>query len=80
ATQAQLAFAEQQWHQAIPLLAQQMALEPTQPRWRLLKAMVHFELDQYAQAKREFSTLLEGKYASTAQQWLEQIQYLSDSE
>jgi len=80
ATQAQLAFAEQQWHQAIPLLAQQMVMEPAQPRWRLLKAMAHFELDQYVQAKREFSTLLEGKYASTAQQWLDQIQYLSDSE
>lgn len=79
ATKIQLSYNEQQWDKAIALLDQQIKQQPDNPRWKLLKAIAHFELSQYDQAKPIFTTLVGGKLDRSAQQWLAQIEYLSDA-
>lgn len=76
ATKSQLAYAEGKWPLAVSLLQQQIALEPKQDKWRLLKGIAHFELQQYSLAIIEFQSLQKGKYKNSAQQWLSQSQYL----
>lgn len=77
ATKSQLAYTEGKWALAVSLLQQQIALEPKQDKWRLLKGIAHFELQQYSLAITEFQSLQKGKYKNAAQQWLSQSQYLS---
>ena len=79
ATKIQLSYNEQQWDKAIALLDQQIKQQPDNPRWKLLKAIAHFELSQYDQAKPILTTLVGGKLDRSAQQWLAQIEYLSDA-
>lgn len=76
ATKSQLAYAEGKWPLAVSLLQQQIDLEPKQDKWRLLKGIAHFELQQYSLAITEFQSLQKGKYKNSAQQWLSQSQYL----
>ena len=76
ATKSQLAYAEGKWPLAVSLLQQQIDLEPKQEKWRLLKGIAHFELQQYSLAITEFQSLQKGKYKNSAQQWLSQSQYL----
>ncbi|MGF1799714.1 tetratricopeptide repeat protein [Vibrio gigantis] len=78
-TKIQLSYSEQEWDKAIALLDQQIEQQPNNPRWKLLKAIAHFELSQYAQAKPILTTLVGGKLDRSAQQWLAQIEYLSDA-
>ncbi|HGY9609091.1 tetratricopeptide repeat protein [Vibrio harveyi] len=77
AIKAQLAYSEQRWEQAVPLLKQQIKQQPENQRWQLLKAIAHFELHQYRQAKPLLESLLGGKFDSSAKQWLIQIDYLN---
>ena len=79
ATKSQLAYAEGKWPLAVSLLQQQIDLEPKQEKWRLLKGIAHFELQQYSLAITEFQSLQKGKYKNAAQQWLSQSQYLLGS-
>lgn len=79
ATKSQLAYAEGKWPLAVSLLQQQIDLEPKQDKWRLLKGIAHFELQQYSLAITEFQSLQKGKYKNAAQQWLSQSQYLLGS-
>ncbi|MGR6838524.1 tetratricopeptide repeat protein [Aliivibrio wodanis] len=79
ATKSQLAYAEGKWPLAVSLLQQQIDLEPKQEKWRLLKGIAYFELQQYSLAITEFQSLQKGKYKNAAQQWLSQSQYLSGS-
>jgi len=79
ATKIQLSYNEQEWDKVIALLDQQIKQQPDNPRWKLLKAIAHFELSQYDQAKPILITLVGGKLDRSAQQWLAQIEYLSDA-
>lgn len=79
ATKSQLAYAEGKWPLAVSLLQQQIDLEPKQDKWRLLKGIAHFELQQYSLAITEFQSLQKGKYKNSAKQWLSQSQYLFDT-
>jgi thioredoxin-like negative regulator of GroEL len=79
ATKIQLSYNEQEWDKVITLLDQQIKQQPDNPRWKLLKAIAHFELSQYDQAKPILITLVGGKLDRSAQQWLAQIEYLSDA-
>lgn len=78
ATKIQLAYAEQNWSEAILLLEHQIKQQPEIARWKLLQAIAHFELHQYEQAKPILNTLIGSKLERSAQQWLAQIEYLSD--
>lgn len=42
-----------------------------------MKAMAHFELHEYQQARAEFESILGSKFDTTAKQWLVQVDYLS---
>ncbi|WP_225312838.1 tetratricopeptide repeat protein [Vibrio fortis] len=79
ATKIQLSYNEQEWDKVIALLDQQIKQQPDNQRWKLLKAIAHFELSQYDQAKPILTTLVGGKLDRSAQQWLAQIEYLSDA-
>ncbi|MFA0570670.1 tetratricopeptide repeat protein [Vibrio gallaecicus] len=80
ATRAQLAYAEQRWEQAIPLINKLLTLEPKNKRWQLLQAIAHFELHQYNEAKPLLTSLVGGKFDNSAKQWLAQIAYLDDAQ
>lgn len=79
ATRAQLAYAEQRWKQAIPLIKELIVQQPENKRWQLLQAIAHFELYQYNEAKPLLTALIGGEFDSSAKQWLAQIVYLSGS-
>lgn len=76
-TKISLAYTEQNWKLAIKLLEEQLLINPEQPHLRLMKAISHFELQQYKKAKLDFNLLLNTKLHATATQWLEQINYLT---
>lgn len=77
AAKIQLNYDEQKWHQTILLLERQIKRQPTNPRWKLLKAISHFELHQYHIARSLFTALIGGDFDGAAKQWLDQIDYLN---
>jgi len=78
ATQAQLAYGQGEWQKAIILLTKQMALDPTNDYWRLLRGISYFELQQYTQAKIDFVSLSDSEYQAVVSQWQQQVHYLSE--
>jgi hypothetical protein len=79
ATRAQLAYSEQKWERAISLIAELLTQQPENQRWQLLKAIAHFELHEYNEAKPLLTSLVGGEFDSSAKQWLGQIAYLNDA-
>lgn len=79
ATRAQLAYSEQKWERAISLIAELLTQQPENQRWQLLKAIAHFELHEYNEAKPLLMSLVGGEFDSSAKQWLGQIAYLNDA-
>ena len=76
-SEAQLAYLEGEWKKATKLLNRLISAEPNASKWKLMKAMAHFELLEYQQAKDELELLLGSKFDTTAKQWLAQVDYLS---
>lgn len=80
AISSQLAYSLCRWSQAVNLLTRQLSIEPANDYWRLLLAISHFELKDYANARVQLVKIADGQYQSTARHWLAQIDYLTAAE
>ncbi|MGY0217019.1 tetratricopeptide repeat protein [Endozoicomonadaceae bacterium StTr2] len=73
---SQLAYELGRWQQAAGLLQKQSRLEPGNDYWKLLLAVCLYELDQMQASRAAFQQLQQGKYKTTAVQWIQQIDFL----
>lgn len=76
---AQLAYSLGQWPLAQELLSQLRQQDADNRYWQLLLALSHYEAGQLQQAKTLLKEINQGEYQTTAAQWLDQINYLSDN-
>lgn len=81
-TQARLAFAEENWRLAkSSMLA--LAADETDPKaadsWRILAGIAAFELADYDEAKQVWERVKEADLRSTAEVWIKQAEFMSDS-
>lgn len=76
---AQLAYSLGQWPLAQQLLSQLRQQDADNRYWQLLLALSHYEAGQLQQAKALLKEINQGEYQTTAAQWLDQINYLSDN-
>ncbi|TVL11967.1 hypothetical protein AYI82_01775 [Shewanella algae] len=75
---AQLAYSLGQWPLAQQLLSQLRQQDVDNRYWQLLLALSHYEAGQLQQAKTLLKEINQGEYQTTAAQWLNQINYLTD--
>ncbi|MBC8795517.1 hypothetical protein [Shewanella algae] len=76
---AQLAYSLGQWPLAQQLLSQLRQQDADNRYWQLLLALSHYEAGQLQQAKTLLKAINQGEYQTTAAQWLNQINYLTDA-
>ncbi|MCW7556276.1 hypothetical protein NX722_27330 [Endozoicomonas gorgoniicola] len=78
ALRSQLAYSLGHWPEAIQFLEQQIKKEPENQYWLLLQSLAYYENNQLEKARTLLEKVTQKEYLASAQQWISQIDYLTN--